>query len=53
MAWECPGPSKEEVVNSGQAGEDTQIQINLAEEDTYSNVEDFEIFLLGVEETIN
>ena len=53
MAWEYPQPRKEEGEKSNQAGEDAHIQINLAEEDTYRDVEVFELFLLVVEERIN
>ena len=52
MAEDCPKSRKEEVKKYGQAGEDAQIQLNLAEEDTYSNVEGFDWFLLGFKETI-
>ena len=38
MAQDCPEPRKEEGVNSFQSVEDAQIQINLAEEDTYIDV---------------
>ena len=53
MSQYCPEPRKEEVGNYGQVGEDAQIQINLAEEDTYNNVEVFELLFLGVEENNN
>ena len=41
MARDCPQPSKEEGGKSGQAWEDAHIQLNLSEEDIYSNVEIF------------
>ena len=53
MAQYCTVPRKEEGIKYRQEEEDAQIHINLAEEDTYSNVEGFEMFSLGVEETIN
>ena len=49
MARNCLEPRKEEGVKSGQAGEDAYIQINLSEEDTYSDMESFELFWLGSE----
>ena len=53
MAWDYPEPRKEEDGKSGQVGEYAHIQIKLSEEDTYSDVEVFELFLLGVKEKIN
>ena len=53
MAWDCNEPRKEKGRKSVQAREDAQIQIYLAEEDTYRDVEVFELFLLGVEGEIN
>ena len=44
MDRDCPEPKKEEGANSDQEGEDSQIQLNLAEEDIYRNVEGFELF---------
>ena len=52
MTWDCLKPSKEDGGNSGQAREDAQIQINLAEETNYSNFEGFDMLLIGFKETI-
>ena len=52
MTLECPETRKGEGVNSGHAGEDTHTQINLAEEDTYIDVESFELFCIGVQKKI-
>ena len=43
MDRDCLEPMKEEAPNTSQTGEDTQIKINLSEEDNYSDVEGFEI----------
>ena len=53
MYRDCPEPRKEEDGSPNQAGEYARIQLNLAKEDAYKNLEGFELFLLGVEETIN
>ena len=53
MAWDYPEPRKEEDRKSGQAGKDAHIHINLVDKYTYSDVEGFEMFSLGVNETIN
>ena len=49
MDLDCPEARKEEGGNFSQIGEDVQIQINLAEEDTYIDLEGFYVFFLGVE----
>ena len=41
MAQGCPETIKVEGVKSRKAGEDSQIQLNLSEEDTYIDVESF------------
>ena len=41
MKRDCNEPSKEELGKPVQAGEDSQIPLNLSEEYTYRNVEGF------------
>ena len=53
MYQDCPEYRKEEGVKSGHSVGDSQIQISLAEKDTYSDVEAFEMFLLVVKESIS
>ena len=48
MAQDCTKPRKEKGRNYGQAVEDAQIQIKIAEEETYSDVKVFDMLLIGV-----
>ena len=52
MARDCPEPRKEEGGKSVQAGEYYQIQLNLSEEDTYINMDGFDLLYIGFEEII-
>ena len=53
MVQDCTEPRQYERGKYVQAVEDAHIQINISEEDTYSDVEGFEMFSLGFEETIS
>ena len=53
MKRDCNEPSKEELGKPVQAGEDSQMPLNLSEEYTYRNVEGFQLFSLVFEEIIN
>ena len=53
MVQDCTEPRQYERGKYVQAVEDAHIQINIAEEDTYSDVEGFDIFLIGFKEPIN
>ena len=46
----CPEPKREEGGNFGQVGEDDKIQLNLAYEYTYNDLEGFKLFQIRVEE---